>query len=92
MPDRGEEISLLRLEEFSKAVSQVYAPGCKVVVMSDGRVFADLVGVPDEAVSRYWEDLKKLVPSEHLEWDELDHHVAKPGAFEISKRKHNHQY
>lgn len=44
LPDRGEELALLRLEAFCQEVSSYYPPGCEVVIMTDGKVFADLIG------------------------------------------------
>ena len=58
--------------------------------MSDGRVFADCVGVPDENVTQYRKTLHQLIPVKHIEWDTLDNHVqvvngdhdaARAGAF-----------
>lgn len=41
MPDKGEELALLRLISFTKAVKQIYAPGIIVWIVSDGHVFSD---------------------------------------------------
>lgn len=40
-PDRSEESALWRLDNFVKHVEQIYEPGAKVLVVSDGHVFSD---------------------------------------------------
>ncbi len=44
-PDLGEELALARLNGFIKEVEAAYPPGAEVTVLSDGRIFADAVGV-----------------------------------------------
>jgi pyoverdine/dityrosine biosynthesis protein Dit1 len=58
-------------------VSDFYAPGCEVCIFSDGRVFADLVGVKDSDMEHYWDTLKQMVPSKFLVFDDLDTHIQK---------------
>jgi hypothetical protein len=41
MPDRGEEIALMRLHNFVRKIESVYPPGAKVWIISDGHVFSD---------------------------------------------------
>lgn len=41
LPDKGEELALQRLIEFSKLVKKVYPPGFKLWIVSDGHVFSD---------------------------------------------------
>lgn len=40
-PDKGEELALRRILAFSKLVKEVYSPGIKVWIVSDGHVFSD---------------------------------------------------
>lgn len=40
-PDRGEEMALRRLHGFVQQVEQVYKPGARVWIISDGHVFSD---------------------------------------------------
>jgi pyoverdine/dityrosine biosynthesis protein Dit1/MFS family permease len=75
LPDMGEELALLRLDNFCEQVSKFYAPGCELLIMSDGRVFADCVGVPDETVSAYRDALHGLVKTKHISFDALDNHI-----------------
>ncbi|CAF1943592.1 unnamed protein product [Rotaria magnacalcarata] len=53
LPDMGEALALANLNSFALQVSEVYPPGCKILVVSDGRVFNDLYPVSDVAVSVY---------------------------------------
>jgi hypothetical protein len=41
MPDKGEEMALLRLHSFVKGVEAIYKPGAKIWIISDGHVFSD---------------------------------------------------
>lgn len=75
LPDLGEELALLRLDAFCEQVGKFYAPGCELLIMSDGRVFADCVGVDDEVVSQYRDALHGLVRTKHILFDTLDNHV-----------------
>jgi pyoverdine/dityrosine biosynthesis protein Dit1/MFS family permease len=75
LPDLGEELALKRLDRFCALVGKFYAPGCELLIMSDGRVFADCVGVPDEVVSEYRDCLHSLVKLEHIKFDALDNHI-----------------
>lgn len=59
-PDKGEELAMRRILAFSKMVQNVYAPGIKVWIVSDGHVFSDCIGVDDGVVDRYGEQLKHL--------------------------------
>lgn len=40
-PDRAEELALGRLHVFCRRVREIYPPGAKVCIISDGHVFAD---------------------------------------------------
>lgn len=40
-PDKGEELSLLRLVQFTEAVKELYNPGIIIWIVSDGHVFSD---------------------------------------------------
>jgi pyoverdine/dityrosine biosynthesis protein Dit1/MFS family permease len=75
LPDLGEELALKRLDNFCALVGKFYAPGCELLIMSDGRVFADCVGVPDEVVSEYRDTLHSLVELRHIKFDALDNHI-----------------
>ncbi|MCJ1424167.1 dityrosine synthesis enzyme [Sticta canariensis] len=59
-PDRSEESALWRLDSFVKHIEQIYEPGAKVLVVSDGHVFSDCIGVEDDIVDRYSEALAEI--------------------------------
>ncbi|WP_262895326.1 L-tyrosine/L-tryptophan isonitrile synthase family protein [Hymenobacter lapidiphilus] len=61
LPDLGEEIALTFLQSLCDAIGQVYAPGARISICADGRVFADLVQVSDADVSAYNEVLRQLI-------------------------------
>lgn len=60
-PDLGEVIALNNLNEMCKKISQVYEPGAEVIICSDGRIFSDVVMVPDEAIDEYSEWIKNII-------------------------------
>ena len=59
LPDLGEEIALNFLQSLCDDIRQVYAPGARISICADGRVFADLVQVSDKVVSAYNDVLKQ---------------------------------
>jgi len=56
-PDKGEELALQALHGLCKKICEIYSPGATLTICSDGRVFAELVHIPDESVSAYKNDL-----------------------------------
>lgn len=60
-PDKGEELALQTLNRLCDDIQSIYAPGAKLTICSDGRVFAELVRIPDEDVSAYKQDLIERV-------------------------------
>lgn len=53
LPDLGEELTVQNFERFNIDIQQVYAPGIKINVASDGLVFNDILGVNDDIVHQY---------------------------------------
>lgn len=53
LPDLGDELALRFLHERCTSLREYYDLGAELVICSDGRVFADLVGVTDQAVTEY---------------------------------------
>ncbi len=72
LPDKGEEVALNNLSAFCNKIKLVYSPGCELVIVSDGRVFADIVGVPDEIVSLYDFSLRELSTGSSIKFISLD--------------------
>lgn len=52
-PDMGEVVALMELNELCENISRVYAPGARLLICSDGRVFSDVVGVSDQVIDQY---------------------------------------
>lgn len=42
LPDKAEEIALARLNDMCRRIEEIYAPGAKVVIISDGLVYNGL--------------------------------------------------
>ncbi|KAJ4328974.1 hypothetical protein N0V84_000545 [Fusarium piperis] len=63
LPDRAEEFALSHLNGMCQAIVDVYPPGAKLTIISDGLVYNDLLGVPDKDVWAYGETLRALAAS-----------------------------
>lgn len=61
LPDLGEELALRFLQERCDEIARYYPPGARLTICSDGRVFNDLVGVDDDAVSAYRKHLIGMI-------------------------------
>jgi pyoverdine/dityrosine biosynthesis protein Dit1 len=70
-PDLGERLSLRFLDGLCREVEELYPPGARMLVCSDGHVFADLVGVADEVVSAYSAGLHEILTGDGLHRVEL---------------------
>ncbi|KAG8355798.1 hypothetical protein FVEN_g6517 [Fusarium venenatum] len=57
LPDKGEEIALAHLNGLCNSIGDVYTPGAKLTIISDGLVYN---GVPDRDVWAYGETLRSL--------------------------------
>lgn len=80
VPDFGEELALATLHNLCDRISRIYEPGARIVLASDGRLYADLIGVPDEDVLLYrnalllmYEEMVSTTGSaQRLDWYSLD--------------------
>ncbi len=61
LPDWGEIAALQALQSTCESISKIYSPGARVVVASDGRVFADVVGIDDKDVDVYRERMGEII-------------------------------
>lgn len=61
LPDLGEVLALQALENMCQEISAVYAPGARIVICSDGRVFSDLVLVPDSDITAYAQKIDGII-------------------------------
>lgn len=60
IPDKGEEFALIRLIKATQDAAEIYPPGMKIWIVSDGHVFSDCIGVDDDIVSSYTAKLHQL--------------------------------
>lgn len=68
LPDKGEFYAFDRLVNLCKKIEDVYAPGAKVTICSDGRVFADIIHVSDTHVSEYVNELRRYAADKYPEY------------------------
>ncbi|KAI9927569.1 hypothetical protein ASPWEDRAFT_62294 [Aspergillus wentii DTO 134E9] len=76
LPDLGEEIALNHLNGLCQNIARVYEPGAQVHITSDGLVYNDILGVPDEVVWDYGEALRQIAVDQglhHLRFIRLAH-------------------
>lgn len=66
LPDLGEELAFQNLCKLCDAIGAIYAPGAKITVCSDGRVFADVVHIPDADVTAYNEAMRRYVKTQGM--------------------------
>lgn len=73
--DMAERLSLTFLKHLCDRIRQVYAPGARIIICSDGRVFTDVVQFTDADVTLYQKGVKEIIneiPDAPLELYDLD--------------------
>ncbi len=65
LPDLAEKHALHNLDLLCQEIETLHAPGAYVTICSDGRVFADLVRIPDQDVTAYGAHLKEYSHRTH---------------------------
>jgi len=60
LPDLGEELALARLNQMCEDIRSIYPMGGQVWLATDGLVFDDVVGIPDEETWAYSEHLVQI--------------------------------
>lgn len=61
LPDMGERLALLFLENLCEEIQEIHAPGAHIILCSDGRVFSDIVGMREEDVTDYQDELDRMI-------------------------------
>jgi L-tyrosine isonitrile synthase len=61
LPDLGERLAIGFLESFCDQISHVHPPGARITICSDGHVFSDVLGIPDEDVLEYRAELRRMI-------------------------------
>lgn len=75
LPDHGEELAFMNLSRLCERIEELYAPGANMIICSDGRVFADIVRIPDQDVTDYNNEMKRHVQQlglKHISFFDLD--------------------
>ncbi|MFS8201117.1 L-tyrosine/L-tryptophan isonitrile synthase family protein [Streptomyces sp. CWNU-52B] len=66
LPDQGERLALRSLHALCLEIEKVYAPGARILICSDGHIFGDVIGVPDEHIDAYGDELRAMIEAEGL--------------------------
>ena len=61
LPDMAERRALEFLQQLCDQIKQYYSPGAQIILCADGRVFSDVVGMRDEDVTAYQNELSKMI-------------------------------
>jgi len=60
-PDKAEEVAIEQLARFCRRVNTVYPNGAVFNIASDGQIFSEVFGVPDEVVHQYVFRLQEMI-------------------------------
>ncbi|EGX88288.1 transferase family protein [Cordyceps militaris CM01] len=60
LPDKAEELALGRLDNMCRRIREVYPPGARVTIISDGMTYNDLLSISDRETWQYGEALRKM--------------------------------
>ncbi|KAK8117036.1 uncharacterized protein PG998_005317 [Apiospora kogelbergensis] len=60
LPDKAEELALERLNTMCARIGERYPPGAKLLIISDGLVYNDLLCIPDRDTWAYGEALRAM--------------------------------
>ena len=60
-PDMAEDLSLSFLRKLCGEIQNIYAPGARVIICSDGHVFGDLVRITDPDITFYQTKLREII-------------------------------
>ncbi|MEV5510319.1 L-tyrosine/L-tryptophan isonitrile synthase family protein [Streptomyces orinoci] len=66
LPDEGERLSLAFLDRLCARIGEIYPPGARMLICSDGHVFADLIQVPDAHIDAYGDELRAMIRRDGL--------------------------
>lgn len=61
LPDLAEKRALIFLNDLCEGIGQIYTPGARIILCSDGRVFSDVVGMPEEDVTAYQREIDEII-------------------------------
>lgn len=75
LPDMAEELALNFLDQVCDEIRQIYSPGVRITICSDGHVFSELVGVSDQDVTDYGLEMEKIrqrIGTRSLDWFRME--------------------
>lgn len=61
LPDMAEQRALEFLQQLCDRLATLHAPGARILLCSDGRVFSDVVGMRDDHVTVYQDELNRMI-------------------------------
>jgi len=61
LPDEAERQALAFLQWLCDDIASVYEPGAEILICSDGRVFGDYVGLEDQSITAYQDELARML-------------------------------
>ncbi|CAI7658505.1 unnamed protein product [Penicillium glandicola] len=64
--DLGEEMGLAKLNHLCEEISKVYPYGARLILICDGLVYNDLVGVSDDEYYDYGIELREIAKDKHF--------------------------
>ncbi|KAH6674037.1 putative pyoverdine/dityrosine biosynthesis protein [Plectosphaerella plurivora] len=82
LPDKAEEFALAHMNGLCASIGDIYKPGARLTIVSDGLVYNDLLGVPDKNVWAYGEALRQMAVEkgfDNLDFSRLQDLVHLPG-------------
>lgn len=66
-PDGAEIEALLNIHQFCLALHDIYTPGADFVIVSDGHVFSDCIGIDDGDVYKYTKAVEAISEKIHAD-------------------------
>lgn len=60
LPDKAEQIALDRLNTMCIRIGEIYKPGARCLIISDGVVYNDLLSIPDRDTWAYGKALREM--------------------------------
>lgn len=66
-PDAGELAYLSELFDITQLIKRIYPPGAKIMILEEGYIFNNIIGVAPKNVDIYFQNLQRWIKK--LEWD-----------------------
>lgn len=66
LPDMAEKQALKFLNNLCEEIKNIYPPGARVIICSDGRVFSDVVGITEEDITNYQAEIEHIIKESEL--------------------------